>query len=282
MSYKTILVHLEHGKQAEQLLNAAVRMAGKYDAHLIATYVIHPIEPFVGITGELSVYRELVDVFARQQSEIADEIKEVFEKKTKAQGLVAEWRYVDRTVDPVSTTVSEMSRSVDLLMISSVINDPPRKVVQYGVGPVVTTSSCPVLVVPERYEDKSLGDYVLIAWDGSREASRAVFGSLPVLHRAKTVWLHRIDSTDESKNHTDDATRNLADALARHDIELELSSSQCSARKVGEELLRVVDMHGADCLVMGAYGHSRLRSLVLGGATHHVLDNSLVPLLLAH
>lgn len=282
MSFKTILVHLDHRVQSEHLLKAAVRLAAQHQAHLIGTYIMHAVEPYVGRAVDISISAEIGQILLKEQNERAAELAELFEAATKAQEFVAEWRFIKDNHKAVSSVLHEQGRAADLIMVSGEINDPPTSLKNPGIASVVMASARPTILVPETYTDKSLGEFVLIAWDGSRESSRAVFDSLPLLQSASTVWLHRIKSTDEAKSHDDDITKDLADTLSRHGVDLELSYSQCNARKVGEELLKVTGERGADCMVMGAYGHSRMHSILLGGATRYVLQNATIPLFLSH
>ena len=282
MSFKTVLVHLDHRAQAEHLLKAAVRLAAQHQAHLIGTYIMHPVEPYAGQVGDISISVEIAQLLLKEQKARATELAALFEATTKEQDFIAEWRFIEDNQNAVVNTLLEQGRAADLIMVSGEIHDRSTSVTNTGIAPVIMSSSRPALLIPETYTDKSLGEFVLVAWDGSREASRAVFDSLPLLKCASTVWLHRINSNDESKGHGDDITKDLADSLSRHGIDLELSFSQCNARKVGEELLKVAGDRGADCMVMGGYGHSRMHSILLGGATRYVLQNATIPLFLSH
>lgn len=109
-----------------------------------------------------------------------------------------------------------------------------------------------------------------------------MFDALPLLKNASQVWLHRINAPDETKLFHDTATQDLANALSRHGVDLTVSLSGCPARKVGEELLSVATDRGAVCIVMEAYGHTRLHRLLLGGATRYILDNVTIPVFLSH
>lgn len=282
MSYKTILVHIDHEAQAEQLLKAAVRLAGQNEAHLIGTYIAHSLEPYMARANEIALSAEITNALLKQEAKRASAIHSLFEKATNEQNLVAEWRYDENRRSTLESAVLEQARSADVLMIGADYKDPSTGLVHGHIAPVVMGCSRPTIVIPEAYQDKSIGEYVFVAWDGSRESSRAVFDALPLLKRAKNVWIHRVTSNDEAKRHGEDVTRDMADALARHDVKLELSDSTCSARKVGQELLGQVGSRGADCIVMGAYGHSRMHDFLLGGATRHILMNSTVPVMMSH
>jgi nucleotide-binding universal stress UspA family protein len=138
----------------------------------------------------------------------------------------------------------------------------------------------PVLVVPRYGTFERLGERVLIAWNGSREATRAVHDAIPILKRAITVTVLSIDPEVDSPPRTPSADITLH--LARHGIAAEAASTSSVDFGVGNALLsRAADL-GADLIVMGAYGHSRMREMVLSGATRHLLQNMTVPVLMSH
>lgn len=281
MSFKTILVHVDRETNAQPLLKAAVRLAEQNQAHLIGTYVAHAMEPYIARLNELALSPEIMKTLMREEINRADAIKSLFKAATEEQNLVAEWRFDPDIRTGVTNSVLDQARSADILVIGEEYKDPATGMPGSLVGPLIMNCARPTIVVPDAYDDKSLGEFVFVAWDGSRESSRAVFDALPLLKNARNVWVHRVISNDEAKRHDESVTRDLADALARHGINLELSESVSTARKVGEELISVAGSRGADCIVMGAYGHSRVHDLLLGGATRHILANSKVPLIMS-
>lgn len=281
MSYKTILVSLDYVEQAESLMKAAVQLASSSDAHLIGTYIVQPVAPYVGFYGDLAVSVEIDQLLVKRQNEQAAKLRSIFEKATQSQTFVSEWRAVSYGIDSPKDTLVEMSGRVDLLVVGS--SDATRSDAHRNDRGVLTTilcgSACPVLVVPEQYDGDSLGDYVMLAYDGGRESSRAIFASLPLLKKARSVWLHRINSPNDEESHMDDGMRDVADALSRHGVKLETGTSRAKARKVGKRLLSVTDEHGADCLVMGAPARGKLRDLVLGSAARYTIQKCKVPIL---
>jgi len=138
----------------------------------------------------------------------------------------------------------------------------------------------PVLVVPRYGTFETVGQRVLIAWNGSREATRAVNDAIPILKMATKVTVLSVDPEGEPDRRLPGA--DLALHLARHGIAAEAESTQALDIGVGDVLLsRAADL-GADLIVMGAYGHSRLREMMLGGATRHLLQHMTVPVLMSH
>lgn len=282
MSFKTILLYLESESKATHVLKAAVRLAGKYESHLIGTYLLHRLEPYINRAGGGVISEDIIKIRMKVEIEQAGVLETMFENATRAQNLVAEWRFDKNFNNTVSEGVTEQARSADILVISAELKNSDIRFSPEHLAQIVTHNSRPTIVVPENYQDKSLGEFVFVAWDGSRESSRAIFDALPILETAKSVWLHRVKSVSEDKQHGDDITRNVADSLARHGVNVETSESASSARTVGQEILSCARDRGADCIVMGAYGHSRMHSFLIGGATRYVLENSPVPLIMSH
>jgi nucleotide-binding universal stress UspA family protein len=132
------------------------------------------------------------------------------------------------------------------------------------------------LVVPKDWAPGPLGERVLIAWDASREAARAVSDALPILERAASVLVVT------PFGHGEVPGADIAVHLARHGVEATVQSIEIEQMEVGEALLSVAADRARDLLVMGAYAHSRLRELVLGGATRTVLARMTLPVLMAH
>lgn len=282
MSFKTILAHVDSESQAPHLLQAAVQLAEQNQAHLIGTYVAHPLGPYVARAGASASSAELAKVIMKHEYEHAAQLEVLFENATKDQNLVNEWRFDKSLQRSVSSALLEQARSVDVLLVSPTLEESKEVFSHDQIASILTHSACPIVVVPADYAAESFGQFVFLAWDGSKESSRAIFDFLPSLRDASSVWLHRVKSAEEAKRHDDDSTKDIAAALARHDISLEMSESVSSARDVGKEILKYATERGADCIVMGAYGHSRLHGLLLGNTTQYVLENSKVPLMMSH
>lgn len=282
MSFKTILVYLESESQARHILKAAVRLADKHKSHLIGTYVAHPLEPYVTRTLDAVDSTEILKIRMEDEIRYAEQLEKLFTAATRAQNFTAEWRFDKSLLYTVVAGVMEQARSVDVLLVSAKQKNSGFRFAHEHTAHIITNCSRPTIVIPEAYQDTSFGDSVFAAWDGSRESSRAIFDALPLLKMADNVWLHRVKSLYEYKQHGNEVTRNLADTLARHGVKVETSDSESSARLVGQEILNCVQDRGADSIVMGAYGHSRMHGFLLGCATRLVLENSSVPLVMSH
>ncbi len=140
-------------------------------------------------------------------------------------------------------------------------------------------NSCrPVIALPFAGEFKTLGRRVLVAWNGSREAARATHDALPFLTQADKVMVLSVNATGEE--HIPGA--DISTHLARHGVGVEIHNRVQGNIGVGDAILNAASDYGADLLVIGAYGHSRLRELVLGGVTRHLLRHMTVPVLMSH
>jgi nucleotide-binding universal stress UspA family protein len=138
----------------------------------------------------------------------------------------------------------------------------------------------PVLIVPSYGRFQSVGERVLVAWNRTRESTRAVHDALPFLTRAKAVTVLEANPTAGGAPHI--AGAEIAQHLARHGVKVEVEVSVVNEVSTGSALLSRAAEIGADLLVMGAYGHSRLREYTLGGVTRHILKHMTLPVLMSH
>jgi nucleotide-binding universal stress UspA family protein len=147
---------------------------------------------------------------------------------------------------------------------------------------LVLSAGRPVLLIPYAGHFPEVGRRVLVAWNAGREAARAVTDALPLLARASIVQVVAFDPRKGGADHGDIPGADIALLLARHGVKVSIAQQQSKEVDVGNQILsRAADMQ-SDLIVMGAYGHSRLRELVLGGVTRTLLDTMTVPVLMSH
>ncbi len=279
MSYKTILVHLADERNVAGLLAPAIGLARRFEAHLKGLAVLPPpiIEPALTPGGGTVVIESHRKVFAEE----ASRMKERFEAQALDAGLRAEWVLDDAQPWTVGRKVAEHARVADVTIVGQA--DPEWAVAAMTEGPEGLALTCgrPVLVIPSRGDFVDAGRRIVVAWNGRREAARAAFDALPLLQAAESVrvlWIR----PDDSGEGGDVPAADLATALARHKVRCEAAETARLEAGVGETLLASVRDARADLLVMGCYGHSRFRELILGGATRHVLKAMTVPVLMSH
>lgn len=276
MSYKTILVHVDESQRAGERIELAAAMAMAENAHLIGTAV-------TGASRYLIRERALEsDPGLRQHLQALHERAgrglSYFESCLQKLGLRSfETRLVD---DEAGAGICLQARYADLVVIGQVDPDEVSPVVMHDFPQyVVLNSGRPVLLVPYSGRFEKIGRRVLIGWDGSLAAIRAVTGALPVLRRAQNVTAVTFDSGRQDKEAP--APSELAPYLERHGVQVQLVE-QAEVRDVGTALLNMCKEQDHDLLVMGGYGHARFREILLGGATRTVLTEAALPVLITH
>jgi nucleotide-binding universal stress UspA family protein len=277
MSYKTLLVHLDDSDRCRARVNLALELAGRWNAHLIGLYAVcqdlfeplrRPDEPL-----KLAVYERLCE----QRRKDAEER---FLMAAERAGRSVEWQ---APAGEATDAAILHARHADLLVLGQ--EDPDDRmtyVARHFVEDVVMGSGRPAIVIPYAGDVRTLGENVLIGWDGGREAARATADALPLLTRARFVHVETVTRGHPDPDETP-AGVDVAAYLERHGIRASFSTTPRERSvSVGAMLLnRVTDVH-ADLLVMGLYSHARMHERVLGGATRTILETMTVPVLLSH
>jgi nucleotide-binding universal stress UspA family protein len=194
----------------------------------------------------------------------------------------SEWREADAGFSSVALAVTEHARASDVIVLmqrddawpyAAYIEEPDR---------VAMDSGRPVLLIPNSGEARLPPRRATIAWNGGREAARAVFDALPLLASTDAVEILSLDPPKGGAGGVDLPGADLAETLSRHGLKPELSTGQTGGDGAGAEIARRAAAFGSGLIVMGCYGHSRLREFVLGGATRHILAKARLPVLMAH
>ena len=276
MAFKDVLVYADAGPAAAQRYDLAAKLARDHGGHLAALHVWTPplmvVDPIGGVPGTL------IELHERVQGEQAAKTRALVEAAERRSGVAIEYREVR---GELAASAALHARYADVIVVSQAALE-GEQVVEADMLPeeMVFLAGRPVLVVPRHGRFERLGERVLIAWDRSREATRAIHDALPMLVRASSVTVMEVETRVARRGHI--AGADLARHLARHDVKAEVSSTTSADIDVADIILsRSVDL-GADLLVMGAYGHSRLRELVLGGVTRQILAQMTLPVLMSH
>jgi nucleotide-binding universal stress UspA family protein len=280
MADKTILVHCNDKRRVERILGAAVELADRFQAHLIGLSVSPPVVVVpAGMPGspDTMVIDERAQVYRRDNPAM----KAAFQAAVEGCTFTSEWREEDAGTSSIAEVVIKYARAADLIVAAQ--RDWQWSVsAQLDVGDrLAIEAGRPVLLVPNEGVHKGIGTRVVVAWNGRREATRAAFDALPLLRQAKDVTVLRVDPRSEGEPDRNFAATDLCTALARHGVTSEAVEVP-GGGNVGRALLNRAIEHRADLLVMGAYGHSRMRELVFGGATRHILRHMTIPVLMSH
>jgi nucleotide-binding universal stress UspA family protein len=288
MGFKDILVALDSAPAARGRIELAAALAERFGAHLIGLHAALGAEA-PRRRGYFDYFdHSLLDPLYREYREKieaeAERARALFEEIASRHGVSAEWR----TASGYPSEITALNgRYVDLIVLGQLDPDDPQAMlfrplpeeVALGVGR-------PILVVPYAGSWKEIGRRVLVGWDASREATRAVNDAMPLLAGAQTVTILAVDPAgspvDHGAGHGEVPGADIALHLARHGVAATTEATVSAGIGAGNALLSRASDLEADLLVMGAYGHSRVRELLLGGATRTVLESMTLPVLMAH
>ncbi|MGH1350773.1 MAG: universal stress protein [Methyloligellaceae bacterium] len=280
MSYKTILVNLNETHRVGPLLDSALIIARKYQAHIIGLHVIPPFNMSV-MSDPFGVTPEIVNEYLGARKVQADEVEAAFRSGTEKEGVSCEWRCVDALSNWSERHLIKHARCADLIISDQGAVEGGFSEQTKMTEQLIVASGRPVLVIPNSGSLASIGDFPLVAWNGSQQASRAVFNAMPFLKSAKEVKVIWVDP-NEPDEELDLAGSEIGTTLARHDIKVEVAAVNSDHASDGETLIEQVREYASDLLVMGAYGHSQFQEYFLGGATRSVLKLMTVPVLFSH
>jgi nucleotide-binding universal stress UspA family protein len=276
VSYKTIIVHMDAGKRRRQRLDLAFTLAEKYDAHLIGLFGLEPLQvPAAPEAAPMLI--EQMEKLRRQASEAA--AQEFRDKMRKEQyNGKSEWR---ATLADGFAALQFHAKYADLVVAGQ--PDPDGDGVPgWFAHELVMSIGRPVLYVPFAGRFDDCGKRVLVPWNASREAARAVKDGVPFLQKAAAA---EVVTFDPEKVFHDDAALpdpDIGAYLARHDAKVTVTAQPTAGIDVGSAILSRAADNEADLIIMGAYSHSRVRELVLGGATRALFKSMTVPTLMSH
>ncbi len=270
---KSVLVHINRDSGQEARFQAALDMVRACKGHLICVQT-SPLENYLSADpyGVTFLLGQTIDEIREQEKAQ----REGFEARLKAEGISWDWHC---DVGSATLLLADHSWLADLVVVSTPGRNWPRRLESPPTAAdLVLRVRAPLLAVPEDYGGLDLPGLAMVAWNGSPEACHAIRAALPLLAMAGAVVLV---SVTEGSGYDFPATE-AATYLARHGIRAEMVELKPGGRTVAEVLLNEAAVRGAAWLAMGAYGHSRLRESILGGATRDMLEQSTLPLLLAH
>lgn len=285
MTYKTIVVHQDAGERSAHRLDIALNLAEATEATLIGVFALEDIRMPLAAFGEGVGEVIQAELALREKAAAAGRAR--FDGACRRRGVRAEWR------SAASDSLNAMllaARHGDLCIIGQPYRGERRGesrgedggLPAWFAADFVLRCGRPVLLIPYAGRFEKVGQRVLVAWDAGREAARAVSDALPLLQRAAHVDVVVFDADRSAGRHGAIPGADFAAYLARHGVKVSVSQQQGTSLEVGEQILsRAADLQ-SDLIVMGAYGHSRMRELALGGATRTLLESMTVPVLMSH
>ena len=268
---KSVVVAVSGCDAQDSAIQAALDLVRASAGHLtclqVTPYTAYSME---GVHGGAGMLPALIDAIVAQCREERQRLEAVLA------GEGVSWDWVRCGGDAIQALASA-SRLADAIVVGQHPDQPGMKPLSSFVGGLVLAAQAPVIVVPPSIKGFAVAGAAMIAWNGSFEASRALRDALPLLALAESVDVVTVGDPDP------DYPASAACAyLSRHGVHATMSARACDGSSTGEAILRAAAERGAAYLVMGGYGHSRVREFVFGGVTRSLLAETRLPLLLAH
>jgi nucleotide-binding universal stress UspA family protein len=288
MSIKTLLVPVEEGPALASALHTALLVARRFGCEIEGLHVrlgLPRMVPMTGTGGVGAVTPRLVEGLEQEERELRRRARARFEAFVGASGLpaagapgpiaaaCASWQEV---IGADQDVIGSRGRLFDLIVLGRPVRGQPAPSVA-ALETALFDSGRPLLIAPPRPPER-LGERVLIAWNGSTESARTVAAAMPFLETASRVVILSV----QDGMVPGPSGAQLARALSRHGIAAETIERPGDPEGVGETILAAAASEGADLLVKGAYTRSRLRQMIFGGATHHILHAAELPVRMAH
>jgi nucleotide-binding universal stress UspA family protein len=278
MSFDTLLVHIDGEPGTRERVQVAMRLASEMRSRVVGLYLV----PGASLPAQIAATLP-EDIVTRRVEEAASArlSAEAGFRDAAAAARVQTIDFRAPAEDPIEAAVTH-ARSADLFIVGQ--RDPQASEMGFAERLLATAllgAGRPLLVIPYIGAPERVGRKVLVASDGGREAARAIGDALPILERADRVHVLLATGTRETQDFTQ-ASGRLASWLRDHRVDATIEAYDASPAEAGPLLLsRAADLD-SDLLVMGGYGHSRLRELMLGGMTRTVLESMTLPVLMAH
>lgn len=273
---KDIVVSLALGAKRDHAVDYAISIASAFEAHLTGVAILRAL--FVPMTGVVDVFpADFVDA-QRVQNELAAKLAvDRFTKAAEAAGIAAAAQIADAGSGRAGAAFGRTARTFDLTVVGQ--SAPEDVSTDAVIEAALFDSGRPVVTVPYIQKTGLRLKHVLVCWDGSRAASRAIGDAMPFLSLAKAVELVTVQRAEQPSPLEG---IEMAEHLARYKVPVEVKHVVSAEIDAGNAILSHAADCGADFMVMGGYGHSRMREFMLGGVTRTILESMTLPILMSH
>jgi nucleotide-binding universal stress UspA family protein len=278
MSYKTVIVHCDGSPKTSHRLAVAVQLAQRHGAHLVGVHVQEPfnVPPFT--EGAIAMDELFTAYDAAAQADQAAAAA-TFRKAAKGAGISTEWRSAKGYAD---AELAVQARYADIVVVGQTEPDNESLTPTDLPETIALSTGRPALVVPHIGAPPKVGKTVMLCWNASRESARAASDALPLLREAEKVIVLAVDPRSSNQGHGAEPGADVAGWLARHGVKVTVQRDAAADSDVGDVILSRAADHDVDLIVMGLYGHSRMREMVMGGASRTLLSSMTVPVFVAH
>ena len=279
MAFRSIAVFVDPSPAGEARTSYAVRMAFRHGAHLIGIFAVpsiwgdSPAESFV--RGQEAV-RHVIASHQSSEAAATDAVNRSFSAGCAREGISFEFRHFRQ--DDVNDSAALNSLHTDLVIVGG-----PRAgglPGNWSAEALLLATGVPFLLLPEPWT-ASAAEHIVVAWNASREARRAIADALPLLVGALSVTVLVVDP-QKNPRHGDEPGADVAHYLTRHGAKVVVEQVQSHAEPIAKVILSYAEHHNTDLIVVGAYSHTRTTDMIFGGVTRSLLRDAAVPLLIAH
>jgi nucleotide-binding universal stress UspA family protein len=273
--YKDIVVCINESDDRDNTIRAAAQFANGINANLTGLYVRVTMSPAVGPYGYIS--EEITEEIRRHDVERTAAAKDSFDSIIGELGVAASWFEIDENQRPLKATAY-----ADLVITNQLAYDPYHGGAGTGfVNSLILETGKPIVLIPNDWHAATFGTNIVVGWDGSREAIRAIQDAMPLLQKANHVEVICVDHKDVGE--AIDVSE-ISSYLTRRNVSssFNLAVTDDILNSPEKVIHSVAGKLSADLIVVGGYGHSRLREIVLGGVTRYLAKNSTVPVLFSH
>jgi nucleotide-binding universal stress UspA family protein len=275
---KDILVNLAVGNRGDRARDYAISLAETLDAHLSGiAFSYDPVLPIMG-GGMEAIPAEYIEEQRAENEKAARLAKADFQKSVGEAGLRSDCYSPNASAAGAATLFARISRHFDLAVVEQAEATTPEH--DYLIEAALFEGGRPVIVVPYIHKAAPSFKHALVCWDGSRPAARAIADAIPLLRRAGKIEV--ITIAEAGKVTEEFPGAEIGQHLARHGLKIDIKRIDIAEIDVGNAILSYVADTSTDFVVMGAYGHSRIREFVLGGVTNTILSSMTAPVLMSH
>jgi nucleotide-binding universal stress UspA family protein len=275
MTWRDILVHVKAGEQLSAHTGVAISLAKSFKAHLTGLYT----------TRNAAVLRRLLGDDAKPAAEVEEreraaalKMEQRFRQALRENGADGDWDWGEGDASELLTLAGRVHDALVVEQTRHGFDEPGWDIAET----CAVSSGTPTIVIPSEGTFPSIGQRILVAWNGSRQAAAALHGALPLVELARHVTVAIGNEKERSGSIARFPRRDIAGYLKRHTPSVSSLAFEANDWEAGARLLELAGQTDSDLLVMGAYGRSAFQEFILGGATRYVFKHMNIPVLMAH
>jgi nucleotide-binding universal stress UspA family protein len=280
-NWKSIAVFIDDTPDGERIGDYAAGLARHFNAHLIGIHVIsgypgeHAADSFA--RGKAAIDQLITQKDAAEQ-EMSIAVGRRFAAVSRKQEISAEFRVIWSWGDDAEAVINSLHSDVVILGHPRAPGLPKS----WPADRLLLASGVPTIVIPDQWQSTALGARVLIGWNGSRAARRAIGDAMPLLTAAQAVTVLVVDAHKTPDQYGAEPGADISLYLTRHNIRVELEQVTSNGSSIAETVLSKAAQRESDMIVIGAYSHARSAEMLFGGVTRDLLARTSLPLFLSH